>query len=134
MHVSTRLALAIPLYEIGGVKNLFDCFPVLLEWCLHELCVDYDEDLVYQIKDYFDPKLNTHYFCKTNNRSVMTHIKQFKTIIEYNSHACEVIDQQVCDKSIKYWYKNLITNPYNTKEYTRPGELWMSFIHNDTLQ
>ncbi len=40
MHINTRVAFAIPSYEIGRTKNLLDSFPVFLQEFLNNL--DYE--------------------------------------------------------------------------------------------
>lgn len=131
MHIETRMALAVPLYEIGGAKFLFDCFPILLEWHLNELSLDIYEDFGLQVRNYFDPKLNKFHFCKTDNRSVTAHINQFKAILEHDTQVLGLINQQTCDNSIEYWQGNLITTP-NHPEFTTPAKLWEALSLNKT--
>ncbi|MCF6768364.1 hypothetical protein L3V86_08310 [Thiotrichales bacterium 19S11-10] len=131
MHVRTRMALAMPLHEIGGAKNILSTFPVSLEWHINELLIEGYEDYGTQIRRFFDQSPCDYYFCKTDNRSVMTHLNQFKAILEDDIYSHDLVSQLVCDKSIAYWYTSLITNPENKKIYTRPQELWETFLCKD---
>ncbi|MCF6777932.1 hypothetical protein L3V83_15320 [Thiotrichales bacterium 19X7-9] len=129
MHVKTRIGLSMPLYEIGGAKNILDCFPALLEWHINELLITNYEDFGSRIRNFFEStNLNKIYFCKTSDRSVLTHLNQFKDILEYESLKNNVISQRVCDEVTEYWHTNLITNPYNKKEYTKPVDLWVKML------
>ncbi|WP_440682958.1 DUF6933 domain-containing protein [Cysteiniphilum halobium] len=133
MHIDTRVVLAIPLFEIGGAKYLFDSLPAMIEWAINELEIRGFEDYGCQIRDYFEPKLNKLEFCKTDNRSVTTHLNQFKQILEYECLRHGEVSQMVCDKTIEYWQSALITNPHTKKGYTRPIELWQSYLDGDCI-
>ena len=59
MHVDTRAALAIPISEIGGIKNFFPCFKLLLSAVLENIH-GYDAYInnVEQYLDIFDAPTN----------------------------------------------------------------------------
>lgn len=128
MHIDTRVALALPLFEIGGAKYLFECFPALLQWEVNEWCIEGYEDFGSQIRDYFEPDSNDLYFCKTADRSITTHMNQFKAMIERKAYSMGAITQDACDKSMEWWRKNLITIPSNPTGYTNPVEQWESLL------
>ena len=133
MHVNTRVALAIPLYEIGGIKCLFDSVPAAIEWGINGLEISGFEDYGCEIRDYFEPKINELNFCKTENRSVTTHLNQFKQILEYECCHHKEISQVACDQIINYWQDMLITNPRTKKGYIKPIELWQSYLKGDCI-
>ena len=134
MHIDTRVVLAIPLFEIGGAKYLFDSLPAMIEWTINELEIRGFEEYGCQIRDYFEPKLNKLAFCKTDNRSVTTHLNQFKQILEYECSRHGEVSQMVCDKTMDYWQSALITNPHTKKEYTTPLKLWQYELEVDFMQ
>lgn len=124
MHVDTRLALAMPVYEIGGIANMLDCFSILLKHLLYRLDFDKYERLVSDMTIFFEKLKTNPRFCKTDNRSVMTHMSQFKLVLDYKAAALNRIDQQVCDEVSDYWLESMITYPSNSDDYTSPIELW----------
>ncbi|WP_116963256.1 DUF6933 domain-containing protein [Fastidiosibacter lacustris] len=133
MHVNTRVTLAIPLFEIGGAKYLFDSLPAMIEWAINELEIPRFEDYGCQIRDYFEPQLKQLDFCKTDNRSVTTHLNQFKQILEFECFRHGEVSQIVCNKTMDYWQSALITNPHTKKEYTKPIALWQSYLDGDCI-
>ncbi|WP_119342803.1 DUF6933 domain-containing protein [Facilibium subflavum] len=133
MHINTRVTLAIPLFEIGGAKYLFDSLPAMIEWAINALEIPGFEDYGCQIRDYFEPQLNKLEFCKTDNRSVTTHLNQFKQILEFECSRHDEVSQMVCDKTMDYWQSALITNPHTKKGYTKPIKLWQSYLDGDCV-
>ncbi len=134
MHVGTRIVLAVPIYEIGGIKELFDCFPAVIEWGINELCIDGYEDFGSEIRNYFEPDINEVTFYKTDNRSVTTQLNQFKEVLAIDVLKAGHIDHTICNKSSEYWQEALITNPHTKKEYTRPIKLWASYLSDDVIE
>lgn len=132
MHINTRIALAIPLFEIGGAKNLLNSFPALLQWAINDLCVEGYEDFGSQIRQYFEPNINLTFF-KTDNRGVTTHLNQFKRILTNEAMELGYIAQTVCDSSSQYWQTALISNPHKKNGYVTPLELWCSYLLNEDI-
>jgi len=118
MHINTFMALAMPCTEIGGIKNMFECFPILLRDFLYDLEF---EDIAEQSYNYFDVSQESYTFTKTKNLTVLRFMTDFKYNLEYDMSRYGV-SQIVCDKVSKHWLKWLL-RPKGMKEYTRPMEL-----------
>jgi hypothetical protein len=128
MHVTTRIVLAIPIHEIGGIKQLFYAFPALLEWVINDLCIDCYEEFGSKIRSYFEPDKKPFLFCKPNNKSALAHMNQFKYLLEMKAGQHDDISQMLCDQCAESWQSHLISNPHKIKEYNRPYELWQSYL------
>ena len=66
MHIQTRVALAIPNYEIGSIQGLFECFPLLFREFLNQL--DYGK-IADEAFDFFSCHKAEINFVKTDDKS-----------------------------------------------------------------
>ena len=120
MHIRTRIGLAIPAYEIGGTSGLLECFPLLLRECFYELGFDKIADEAY---NFFTAPVNEIHFVKTDNKSILRYISEFKFILDFEARKANDINQILCDLTAKYWLKHLIKDTTDPKNYTTPLEL-----------
>lgn len=120
MHIKTRIGLAIPAYEIGGTSGLLECFPLLLREFFNELGYEKIADEAY---DFFTAPLNALHFVKTDNKSILRYISDFKYILDFDARKANHVNQLLCDLTSRYWLKRLMKDTDNPKDYTTPLEL-----------
>ena len=63
-HTESLIFHSIPIFEIGGIKNAFDCFPILIRDFLHAIDFDKYEKIGNQFYEHFH---KTPSFYKFNN-------------------------------------------------------------------
>ncbi len=124
MHVRTRMAIAITLSDIGGLKKVFDFFPFILKHHLFECQLDRYADACIGIEGFYAVEDGEYTFTKTNNRSVNAHMTQFKHLLESEAYRYGAITQKVCDVASRDWLEWLVKTPESGNDYTRPFELW----------
>jgi hypothetical protein len=132
MHIDTRIALAMPIFEIGGMKYIFNCFAIALRELLYEINFDQYESLANKALEFFDVPEFEYIFCKTQNKSVTTHLTQFKFVLEHDIAIAGEITQSVCDKTAEYWLSGLIKDPENPKKYSKPIELLERYFDRES--
>jgi hypothetical protein len=120
MHIKTRIGLAIPAYEIGGTSSLLECFPLLLREFFNELGYEKIADEAY---DFFTAPLSELHFVKTDNKSILRYISDFKFILDFDAQKANHVNQPLCDLTSRYWLKRLMKDIDNPKDYTTPLEL-----------
>jgi hypothetical protein len=128
MHVRTRLALAMPIHAIGGMRNLFGCFPVLFRDFLLELDPDRFDILDEPLFRLFDQPSPMIRYCRTNNKSVASHVRQFQDVLLQSSQRLGVVDQITCDDAMRFWSGTPIKDPENSESYSRPAELFARLL------
>jgi hypothetical protein len=133
MHVATRMAIAVIGQDIGGLANLFNAFPILLRDRL--LAVDKLKyaTKAYDIADFFTVPFSQFSFTKTDNKSLIRYVADFSFILEYRADEQKHLinrdfDQGICEHVMKYWLTNLVKDPNNLKNYTRPQELVLNLL------
>ena len=67
MHLETKVAFAMPSFEIGGIKGVFECFALLLRGFFYEYG---SESLAERVYNTFKED-NKPYFIKNTNRSMV---------------------------------------------------------------
>lgn len=115
MHIRTRIALAIPSYEIGGTKNLLECFPLLLREFFNQL--NY-EKIATEAYDFFTVPLTEINFTKTDDKSILRYVSKFKYILEFDAQEINDINQVLCDSTNKHWLNHLMQDTLDSKDYT----------------
>lgn len=130
MHITMRIALALPNFEMGGLHNLFSCFAGQLHYILKEHDYAKYHHVADEAQTFFDVPIDDYTFTKTNDKSSIRYVSDFIYIlhdetIRYSEMAPHDngINQIICDKASLYWLTNLIKDPLNPKDYVRPGEL-----------
>lgn len=130
MHIKTRLAIALPNYEINGVNNLPRCFARQVKYVLNE----FDYNIYHAIADeaygFFDQSISSYTFTKTNDRSTLRYVSDFDFCLNYEAEKQYLaglnngdITQSICNAASITWLSNLMKDPNNPKDYTRPREL-----------
>jgi hypothetical protein len=114
MHIRTRIALAMPSYEIGGTQNLLACFPLLLREFFNQL---HYEKIATEAYDFFTVPLTDISFTKTDNQSIMRYVSDFKHILEFKAQKVNDITQALCDATSKHWLKHLMKDTLDPKDY-----------------
>lgn len=125
MHVHSKIALAVPSYEIGGIHGLFECFALLLREFLNSL--DYDE-IAEQAYDYFCCPKSQINFVKTNDKSTLRYISTFKFSLEYEANKYQIIDQELCDETSQWWKNHFLQDKSRVNAYTTPLKLLESLL------
>ncbi len=120
MHIRTRIGLAIPAYEIGGTSGLLECFPLLLREFFNELGYEKVADEAY---DFFTAPLGELHFVKTDNKSILRYVSDFKFILDFEARKANNINQLLCDLTSRRWLKHLMKNTTDPKDYTTPLKL-----------
>ena len=120
MHIRTRIGLAISAYEIGGTSGILECFPLLLREFFYELGYEKVADEGY---DFFTDPLSEIRFVKTDNKSILRYISDFKFILEFEARKANNINQLLCDLTSRRWLKHLMQDTTDPKDYTTPLEL-----------
>ncbi|WP_375327143.1 DUF6933 domain-containing protein [Candidatus Tisiphia endosymbiont of Nemotelus uliginosus] len=120
MHIHTRIALAIPSYEIGGIHNLFKCFPLLINEFLHLL--NYGK-IANESYDFFSCPQSQFNFVKTNDKSTLRYVSDFKLILEITAEKYQKISQLLCDNTSERWLERLIKDNSQINAYTTPLKL-----------
>jgi len=129
MHVRTRLALAMPIHAIGGTRNILGCFPVLLRDFLLELDPDRFDVLDEPVFRLFDQPSPMVRYCRTNNKSVASHVRQFQDVLLQSSQKLGVVDQATCHDAMMFWSRILIKDPENSESYSQPAELFERLLN-----
>lgn len=120
MHIRIRIGLAIPAYEIGSTSGLLECFHLLLRECFYKLGFDKIADEAY---NFLTASVNKIHFVKTDNKSILRYISNFKLLLDFEARKANVVSQVLCDLTAKYWLKHLTKDPTDPKNYTTPLEL-----------
>ena len=119
MHVETKVAFAIPSFEIGGVNNLFECFALLLQ----DFFMEYgDENLANRVYTSFIKE--DFYFIKNKNKSMVPYTTQFKhRLLDRVTTMGYPFNQGLCDVAHKQWLNNFITVGAKRADYITPLQL-----------
>jgi hypothetical protein len=125
MHINTRVAFAIPSYEIGGTQNLLDSFPVLLQEFLNNL--DY-ETIAEEAYEFFTHPSKQVYFAKTNDKSTLRYITTFQNILTFNAKKINDISQSLCDSTSQHWLNHFMQDGINSKRHTTPLKLLRNLL------
>lgn len=120
MHIHTRIALAIPSYEIGGIRNIFECFPLLLNEFFHLL--NYGK-IANESYDFFSCPQSQINFVKTNDKSTLRYVSDFKLTLEITAEKYQEISQLLCDNISERWLERLIKDNSQINAYTTPLKL-----------
>ena len=120
VHIRTRIAFAIPSYEIGGTQNLLECFPLLVRELFDKL--DY-EKISMEAYNFFNVPPTEISFTKTDDKSTLRYVSDFKHILEFNALKKNNINQVLCDSTSTNWLNHLTKDPMNSKDYTTPLRL-----------
>lgn len=130
MHITTRLAIALPNYEIGGIQNLFPSFALQLQRILKELDYDAYGNIADEACQFFEQPKDCLTFTKTAHKSTIRYIADFDYMLNFelekrymlDRSQCE-ITQEICDEISQYWLSYLIKDPLNPKGYIYPKDL-----------
>ena len=120
MHIQTKVVLAIPSYEIGGIQNLLECFLLLLREFLNLL--DY-ERVANEECDFFSCHQSQINFVRTDDKSTLRYVSDFKLALEIEAKKRHDISQALCDRTSEYWLNNLIKDSLEPTKYTTPLKL-----------
>lgn len=126
MHINTRIAFAIPSYEIGGTQNLLDSFPVLLQEFLNNL--DY-ETIAEEAYEFFTHPSNQVYFAKTNDKSTLRYVSSFILQLDIAYKKLNNISQYICDNVSEEWLDHFIKDRDQSNTYTTPRKLLKNCYH-----
>ena len=124
MHLETKVAFAMPSFEIGGIKDVFECFALLLRGFFYEYG---SESLAERVYSAFKED-NKPYFIKNTNRSMVPYSTQFKHIILYNTSMGYDLDQKLCDIISEKWS----STPIAKDGYIKPLELMNNLISQNS--
>ena len=125
MHIRTRIALAMPSYEIGGVQNLLEFFPLLLRELLNVLGYERLADEAYSFFSCRELRIN---FVKTDDKSTLRYISEFKFLLQHKADRHDVINQILCDEMAKHCLNHLMKSNLDPKDYTTPLKLLKSLL------
>jgi len=92
----------------------------LLRECFYKLGFDKIADEAY---DFFTAQVNEIHFVKTDNKSMLRYISEFKFILDFEARKANDINQVLSDLTAKYWLKHLIKDTTDPKNYTTPLKL-----------
>lgn len=130
MHISTRMAIALPNYEIGGVRNLFPTFAVQLQHLLKKLDYQRYSAIADEAFEFFNQPMNNFRFTKTADKSTIRYVSDFDYMLNFETEKQYMLDhrqyditQRVCDIVSYSWLSYLIKDPLNPKGYTYPKDL-----------
>lgn len=129
MHVSTRMGVAVPGAEIGGIGKLFNAFPVLLKSALLEHDHKKYQAITKEIMEFFNRSGTELVFTKTDNKSLIRYVADFSFILQYTAHDFTMmyghsdILPAACDKVTQKWLSYFIKDPNNPKDYVYPKQL-----------
>ena len=126
MHVETKVAFAIPHFEIGGAQGLFECFALLLQDFFYKHRDSNLADKVYKTFAHHEM-----HFIKNSNRSLVPYSSQFKHRILHKISAGHDFNQQVCDVVNEQWLNNLMTNTIKG-DFITPLQLMKNLILQNT--
>jgi len=130
MHITMRIALALPSFEIGGKHNLFPCFALQLQYILKEFdCHNYHH-IADEAQAFFNEPYENFVFTKTNDKSSIRYMADFIYMLNFDTEKYALknpsdgsINQIICDKLSLYWLTYLIKDPLNPKSYIYPKDL-----------
>ncbi len=120
MHTQTKVAIAIPGFEIGGIKGLFSDFASTIRVLFEFL--EYD-DIVEEAYDYFSCDKSQMNFTEANDKDTEEYLSNFIHGLQFEAHECDLINQQICDSVTRKWLDNLIKDKSTKYDYTTPLEL-----------
>ncbi|WP_341750239.1 DUF6933 domain-containing protein [Candidatus Tisiphia endosymbiont of Sialis lutaria] len=120
MHIHSKIAFAIPSYEIGGINSLFECFALLLRDCLNSLGY---EEIAEQAYDYFCCHISQINFVKTNDKSTLRYVSNFILQLDIAYKKLNDISQYICDNVSEDWLDHFIKYRDQSNAYTTPRKL-----------
>lgn len=115
-HFSTKISFLIPYAEVGGARSIPECIPAVWQAMLLDKGL---EKLAHQVEPVFAGPIS---FCKTNDRSVLGHMNDFKHTIE-----CMAAMGDDLDKIISLLHKTPMK--CESSAYKTPIELLRAFAH-----
>jgi len=119
MHLETKIAFAIPSFEIGGIKGVFECFAILLQDFF------FTHGNASLAKSIYNSFLEDEpYFIKNTNKSMVAYSTQFKHRILHTISTGYDLNQNVCDFINKKW----LDTPIAKVQYATPLELMNNLI------
>lgn len=115
IHIHTKISFAIPIYEIGGIHAIFECFAFLLRDFLYELDRNAIAEQAYN--EFNSPKSLIN-FVKTNHNSTLSYAS---TCAAYLKRRLTTVTQASLDNAI-----NILNNmPRKSFGYKTPHEIWL---------
>ncbi len=130
VHVKSRIALSIPLYEVGGMENLFNTFRSLHTCMMHGCFEKTYKIYSNEVDAFFDFEQNLPKCYKVDDHSALTSLKQFKDVFKCYVKDVGYMGQDTCTNVSNYWTHIIIKNPYSDYDYTTPCGLFLEFVEN----
>jgi len=119
MHLETRVAFAMPSFEIGGIKGVFECFALLLQDFFFKYGNSRLAEKVYNSFNEDEP-----YFMKNTNKSMVPYSTQYKYRILHEVSMGFDLSQNLCDSISEKW----LYTPMARAQYTTPLDLMNNLI------
>lgn len=125
IHIDTKIAFAIPIYEIGGIHSIFKYFALLFRDFLYKL--DFDE-IAEQAYNYLNiPKASIN-FVKTSDKSTLRYASTFKFLLDREARDQNEINQVICNTVIHRWLTYMIQDKKRPNDYTCPLKLFAELL------
>jgi hypothetical protein len=119
MHLETKVAFAMPSFEIGGIKGIFQCLAILLQ----DFFFKYGNTRLAE-KVYHSFNEDKPYFMKNTNKSMVPYSTQFKWRILHKVSMGFDLNQNLCDVISEKW----LNIPMKNAQYTSPLSLMDNLI------
>ncbi|WP_157668049.1 DUF6933 domain-containing protein [Rickettsia gravesii] len=79
IHINTKIAFAIPIYEIGRIYSIFECLALLFRDFLYKLDLD---EIAEQAYNYLNSPRSLINFVKTSDKSTLRYASTFKFLLD----------------------------------------------------
>ena len=118
-HLETKVAFAMPSFEIGGINGVFESFAILLQ----DFFFKYGNvKLAEKLYNSFNE--DKPYFIKNTNKSMVPYSTQFKCRILNKVSMGFDLNQNLCDVISENWQNTPMANA----QYAKPLELMNNLI------
>ncbi len=126
-HGESKLTFFLPYADVGGAKSISKCIPVLIN---EFLTANDFENHTKDVEKIFSPE---PVYCKTVNKSVLSHMKNMKLYLESTIGRQLYLYDEINWEDVTEEMHNYLLS-YNRKDYYKPIEIMYSILDPDSFK
>lgn len=128
MHVRSRVAVSVGVSDIGGSANFINLFPMVLENFFEGLGLT---EIGLECEEIFMDSFLCATLTKTDNRSLLAHMNQFKSTFELENYLDGELTDFMLEALSQRWTVGLVKIPESNgkkDDYDRPISILLSLL------
>lgn len=130
MHVQSRVAVCIGVSRLAGSANFLNYFPIILGQFFENLGLP---EIALECEEIFMDSFLCATLTKTDNRSVLAHMNQFKARFETEAYQAGDVSDYEADIISLQWTEGLVKIPGSLgkkDDYDRPISVLLSLLES----